>query len=455
LAGPDFFYLSAINPKIMVPCVAVFDIGKTNKKCLLFDHYFNIVHEVEARLDEILDDDGEPCEDVERLSTWLLSTWQELEADERFQVLAVNFTTYGASLVHLDDQDKPATPLYSYLKPYPRDLEDQFYARYGDKISFATTTASPNLGMLNSGLQLYWLKYKKPQLFAKIRTSLHLPQYCAFLFTGNKVSEYTSIGCHTALWNFAANHYHRWVYEENILPLLPRITGHSSQFSTNFRGKRIQAGIGLHDSSSALIPYLKKYTDPFLLLSTGTWGITLNPFAKNILTETELQRDCLNYLTSNGTPVKASRVFIGNEHEEQVKKLATHFNKPPDYYKIVPYEAAFVQPVEAAVPGSENSRPASAQPVKLNIALDAGQYQTYEEAYHALMVKITEPQVEAIRLAAEYQTGGIAYLLVDGGFGRNKIFIQLLQESFPGLSVIISDNTQGTALGAAMMMEVF
>jgi sugar (pentulose or hexulose) kinase len=439
----------------MVPCVAVFDIGKTNKKCILFDHYYNIIHETEARFADILDDDGEPCEDIHQLTAWLLSTWQELEADERFEVLGLNFTTYGASLVHLDAQNKPATPLYSYLKPFPQPLEDQFYGRYGDKLSFATTTASPNLGMLNSGLQLYWLKYQKPALFAKIKTSLHLPQYCSFLFSGNKVSEYTSIGCHTGLWNFETSNYHRWVYEENILPLLPKITGHLNKFSTTFRRKRIPAGIGLHDSSSALIPYLKKYTDPFLLLSTGTWGITMNPFSKEALTKTELQQDCLNYLTYNGHPVKASRVFIGNEHEEQVKKLAAHFRKPLDYYKIVPFEPAYVQPLVMGAPGKENARPVAPQPVKLNIQLDMSQYETYEEAYHALMVKITEPQVEAIRLAAEYHPGDFAYLLVDGGFGKNKIFIHLLQESFPNLSVFVSDNTQGTALGAAMMMNVW
>lgn len=438
----------------MVPCVAVFDIGKTNKKCILFDHYFNIIHEVEARFAEIQDDDGEPCEDLQQLTAWLLSTWKELEADERFDVLAVNFTTYGASLVHLDAHDKPATPLYSYLKPYPQDLEEQFYSRYGDKLSFATTTASPNLGMLNSGLQLYWLKYKKPHLFAKIKTSLHFPQYVSFLFSGNKVSEYTSIGCHTGLWNFETSTYHRWVYEENILPLLPKITGQANQFCTTFRKKRIPAGIGLHDSSSALIPYLKKYTDPFLLVSTGTWGITLNPFSKETLRPEELQRDCLNFLTFAGQRVKASRVFIGNEHEEQVKKLAAHYQKPLDYFKIVPFEPSYVEALEVA-PANGQARNGKAQPVKLNIQLDLSQYPSYEEAYHALMLKITEPQIEAIRLAAEYQTEDIAYLLVDGGFGKNKIFIHLLQESFPNLSVIVSDNAQGTALGAAMMMQVW
>ena len=439
----------------MVPCVAIFDIGKTNKKCILFDHYFNIVHEIEARFTEITDDDGDACEDLDTLTAWLLSTWKELEADNRFEVIGVNFTTYGASFVHLNSQNKPATPLYSYLKPFPEDLEKQFFDRYGDKVSFATITASPNLGMLNSGLQLYWLKYKKPEMFSKIKTSLHLPQYCAFLFTGNWVSEYTSIGCHTGLWNFEAKYYHNWVYEEDIISLLPRITEHNNKFTTTFRKKRIPAGIGLHDSSAALIPYLHKYTDPFLLLSTGTWGITLNPFAKENLTKEELQQDCLTYLTYNGNPVKASRVFIGNEHEEQVKKLAAHFNKPADYFKIIPYNPAYVKSLALEPARTSNQSLTATQTSRLNISLDCNQFESYEEAYHALMQKITEPQIEAIRLAGEYNLDACEYLLVDGGFSKNKIFMHLLQGNFPDLNIVISENSQGTALGAAMLMNVW
>lgn len=436
----------------MVPCLAIFDIGKTNKKCILFDHYFNIIHETEARFAEIADEDGFPCEDIQAVTNWLTATWKELEADQRFDIIGVNFTTYGASLVHLNAQNKPATPLYSYLKPYPQDLENQFFERYGNKISFATSTASPYLGMLNSGLQLYWLKYQKPELFAKIKTSLHLPQYISFLFSGNMVSEYTSIGCHTGLWNFEAKQYHNWVYEENIISLLPRITEHNNTFCTHFRKKRIPAGIGVHDSSSALIPYLYKYTDPFLLLSTGTWGITLNPFAKENLTKEELEQDCLNYMTYSGQPVKASRMFIGNEHEEQVKKLAAQFNKPEDYFKIVSYNPDYLKSLVPIQPKIKNTTSALQS---LNIQLDFSQFASYEEAYHELIQQITEPQIEAIRLAAEYKIDNFEYLLVDGGFSKNKIFMHLLQDNFPDLNIVISENSQGTALGAAMLMNLW
>ena len=96
---------------------------------------------------------------------------------------------------------------------------------------------------------------------------------------------------------------------------------------------------GLHDSSAALIPYQVSFNEPFILLSTGTWCISLNVFNHTRLTNTELNQDCLCYLSYEGKPVKASRLFAGYEHEQQTKKLAEYFIKPPDYYKTMPCDA--------------------------------------------------------------------------------------------------------------------
>ena len=38
--------------------IAIFDIGKTNKKILLFDYDLNIISEFEEKFAEITDDDG-------------------------------------------------------------------------------------------------------------------------------------------------------------------------------------------------------------------------------------------------------------------------------------------------------------------------------------------------------------------------------------------------------------
>ena len=112
--------------------------------------------------------------------------------------------------------------------------------------------------------------------------------------------------------------------DAKLAPLLPANQATECLFSN----RKMFVGTGLHDSSAALIPYLAVFTEPFILLSTGTWCITLNPFNKTPLTTEELKKDCLCYMEYQGKPVKASRLFAGYEHEQQVKKLAAHLNKP-------------------------------------------------------------------------------------------------------------------------------
>ncbi len=79
-----------------------------------------------------------------------------------------------------------------------------------------------------------------------------------------------------------------------------------------------------------------------MLISTGTWCISLNPFNQLPLTEDELKKDCLLYLAYKGNPVKASRLFAGYEHEEQVKRLAAHFRVDIDHYKKITFNRAIV-----------------------------------------------------------------------------------------------------------------
>ena len=121
--------------------------------------------------------------------------------------------------------------------------------------------------------------------------------------------------------------------EEGIVEKFPPILSHD-KIVDRIDGK-VPAGVGLHDSSAALIPYFISFQEPFVLLSTGTWCITLNPFNNTMLSDYELDEDCLCYLSYEGRPVKASRLFAGYEHEQLVKRLAEFFKKPIDYYSSV------------------------------------------------------------------------------------------------------------------------
>lgn len=48
------------------------------------------------------------------------------------------------------------------------------------------------------------------------------------------------------------------------------------------KGKEIKTGVGIHDSSASLVPYLQNSVDDFILVSTGTWCISMNPFPLGI-----------------------------------------------------------------------------------------------------------------------------------------------------------------------------
>jgi sugar (pentulose or hexulose) kinase len=431
-----------------IPVIAIFDVGKTNKKLFLFDEYYKVLHEQRVHFPEVTDEEGDPCEDLERLTAWIANSFESILLLRGFEIRAVNFCSYGASFVHLDKNGKPLTPLYNYLKPYPPELSKKFYQEYGGTISFSMITASPVLGSLNSGMQLYRIKNLQPDVFRQIKYSLHLPQYIAYLLSNKCYSDITSLGCHTNLWNFAQNNYHEWVYREGLPDKLAPLVPSNHADWINIHGKALLAGVGMHDSSAALIPYLESFLEPFVLISTGTWCISLNPFNKKPLTVAELKEDCLCYMTFQGKPVKASRIFAGYQHEQEVRRLSSHFQKPTDYYASIVYDRETIDLLKKSKNIQSHER-AAGELLFHNRELSA--FKDYEEAYHQLMLDILADQTKSLHLILEGTE--VKRIFVDGGFGKNKLYMQLLAESFPQFEVFAASVPQATALGAALAIH--
>lgn len=432
-----------------IPVIAVFDIGKTNKKLLLFSETYDVMQETSLHFDEISDEDGFPCEDLRALTGWMIQNYLELLKSDRYLLKAVNFSAYGASFVYLDKEGQVMLPLYNYLKPYPHSLLEAFYKKWGGEDNLARQTASPALGSLNSGLQVYRLKAENPARFEKIKTALHFPQYLSYALCGVTCTDITSIGCHTQLWNFETGRYHKWVGEEGLESKFAALT--PADELAGFSREGIPVGPGLHDSSAALIPYLASFTVPFVLLSTGTWCITLNPFNDQPLTETELKNDCLCYLTYKGRPVKASRLFAGNEHEQQVKRLADHFGKEIQAYKEVKADRRLMDKFRPPFDQLKTAKPDNLRPDSGFSSRNLADFCGYEEAYHRLIADLVAWQVESSWLVIKESP--VKQLFVDGGFSRNKIFMEYLAEAFPELEVSGAEVAQASSLGAAMALH--
>ena len=428
------------------PAIAVIDVGKTNKKLFLFDQEYNIVCERSARFIETVDEDGDPCENLESLRLSVFDSLRSIFNKKDFDVKAINFSAYGASLVNIDEEGNPVTPLYNYLKAYPGELKKQFYNSYGGEENFSLCTASPVLGSLNSGMQLYRLKYEKPEVFRRIHYSLHLPQYLSYLISCKPCSDITSIGCHTNLWDFQKNQYHEWVYAEGIDQKLAPVCPYDETTKAVFPGNNYLVGIGLHDSSAALIPYLVYFQEPFILLSTGTWCISLNPFNDKLLTVEELKQDCLCYLHYQGKPVKASRLFAGQTHEEGVKRIAEYFHQDVLKYRQIEFNPEQV----AKLRKNEGSEIVELTKNKFE-ERDLSSFTNYEEAYHQLMLDIIRQQIKSTQLVLDGSP--VKRLFVDGGFSRNVIYMNLLAMAFPDLEVYAASMAQATALGAALAIH--
>lgn len=437
------------------PVIAIFDVGKTNKKFFLFDDDLKEVYHEYEKLPLAEDEDGFPCDDLEGLTTWIRKTIADVQHSPDYELKGINFSTYGATLVHLDKAGRPVTPLYNYLKQFPEKTLEEFLSVYNQQKN-DLETASPTLGMLNSGLQLYWLKKNKPEVFNRIHHTLHFPQYLSYLFTGKLITEPTSIGCHTKLWDYSKNTYHDWVDKEGLIHLFPPLVQTTHSFSTTLQDREVAVGVGVHDSSSALASYMLRSDEPFILISTGTWSITLNAFTGDELTPDELRRDCLNYLNIYGKPVKSSRLFLGNELDHQLKRLNEIFHKDQKYYKSIKLDPHFFEGIRdqrlknAFYPATLNN-PALVNDVFDSDTWEPSEYHSYEEAFHHVIWGLVRLQVASLKLAKG--SSSINRIFVDGGFIGNDIFIKLLEYHLPGYSIEVSHLPLGSAYGAATILK--
>lgn len=420
-----------------IPVIIVFDIGRTNKKMLVFDREYQVVHSFFFDLPEVVDAEGYLSEDLDALTDRMRQELRRFMEDDAYELRALNVTTYGATIVNTDDQGRPVHPVLDYLRPLDPLIQQRFSAVHGTNGNVYAETASPELGNLNTGMQLFALKQSDEAFFQRIRHSSWLPQYLSSRFTGRLFSEYTSIGCHTMCWDFREMDFHAWTNKEGIAALFPPIRPAAEPVTVDIDGRRIIAGIGMHDSSSALLPYLRSMTEPFMLLSSGSWNICLNPFNDAPLTAEELAQDCLCYLTYDGRPVKSSRLNAGFRHAEAVASLSLRFNNAKDFYLGLGWDPDMADRVKANLYTDDS-------PDSIN------DWSTPSEAYYAFLSGLVAKQSEKIRLVA---SSNVQNLYIDGGFSRNRIFMELLRREFPSLRIAAAEVGQATALGAAMVLH--
>ncbi|GAA3650270.1 FGGY family carbohydrate kinase [Flavivirga jejuensis] len=434
----------------MKKVIAVFDIGKTNKKIFLFDENFDVVYKNSIRFEEVEDDDNYPCDDIESIENWIQNEIKAIQDKKEFTVKAINFSTHGATLVYLDKDGNRITPLYNYLKPLEIDFTP-FYDTNGGVEEFSRKTASPAYGMLNSGLQMYWLKHSKPHFWNKVDAILHYPQYLSYLFSNKLTADFTSVGAHTATWNYDAMQYHDWLVDENISLPDPK-PGKSAALSL-VNGQEIFIGKGLHDSSSSIIPLLESQEnsdDEFILLSTGTWIICMNPFSKETLTADQLKNDCLCFLTPDKKQIKSSMQFLGRVHEVNAIALSDYFEVDKNHYLELKLNKELCSDILSRRESTFFSN-TIADDFKGNLE-QLNNFKSYELAYYQLIFEITDRVHKGLHRILDSKNN-LKNVYISGGFNKNDIFVEYLNQMMPNQSIQFPKGKNASALGAAILMK--
>lgn len=433
----------------MKKVIAVIDIGKTNKKIFLFDENFEVIFRNSIRFDEIEDDDGFPCDDIESIENWIRKEINQIQNLGEYHIKAINFSTHGASLVYLDKNGNRITPLYNYLKPVTTEGFKAVYEKNGGVEEFSRKTASPSYGMLNVGIQMLWLKHEKPHFWSRVEHILHYPQYLSYIFSKEITTDYTSLGAHTAIWDFDEMKYHNWLKEEQIN--LPEPVSGNKAVLANINGEDIAVGTGLHDSSSSIIPLLESAEDEeFILLSTGTWIITMNPFSLEKLTQHQLKNNCLCFMTPQRQQVKSSMQFLGRIHEVYLEALSTYFNVSIDTHLELELN---VNLCNRLLDNDKNHF--LEEGIVTIFEADKKKLQqlvTYEEAYYQIVYEISKKVVNGIHLTLD-KGASAKNIYISGGFTKNEVFVAFLALLKPSSSIKISKAKNESALGAALLMK--
>jgi sugar (pentulose or hexulose) kinase len=419
----------------MAETVAVLDVGKSNVKLSLVDADERVVLTSRTTPNRVRTDGPYPHFDLDGLWTWFIEGLRGFSATRRIDAIVT--TTHGACFVVVAG-DQPALPVLDYEFAGPDTISAEYDAVRGG----FRETLSPSLpGGLNAGRQLFWLSRAFPTDFARADAILPYPQYWVMRLTGRKVSEVTSFGAHTDLWNPRAAGFSRLAEDQGWAALVPPAVRPWETVGAVLPAVAREAGLepgcrvlaGIHDSNAALLPHLLGRPLPFALLSTGTWMITFAPGGS--LDRLDPARDCLANVDAFGRPVPSAMCMAGREFEI----LTEGADALPTLADVQHVVSSGIMALPSLVAGSGP------------FPRLAGGWSTEPKALSPEM-RVAAASLYAALVADTCLelTGAAGPILVEGPFARNNVFLGALAR-LTGRSVLARPDAAGTTLGAALL----
>ncbi|MBN8218327.1 MAG: carbohydrate kinase [Spirochaetes bacterium] len=450
--------------------IAVLDIGKTNKKVMVFGPDLKLLDSVYQGFKPTLHE-GVPVEDTAAMMAWF--TAQLAVFSRKYPIGAISVTTHGATFAAVDEKGELVFPVIDYTFEPGDDFQARFFAEFGAQNELQVSTATPHMGTLtNCAKTLYWMKGKHPEKYARIRHLLFYPQYFGFLMTGKFGTEPTYLGCHTYLWDFKSQKPSPVATALGVAGAIPLPLKKSWEvlgtLSPDFAGRTglgadTQVTLGIHDSNSSLLPYLVQNTGTFTLNSTGTWCVPMRPAKDLEFAPAELGKLVFFNLDAWSRPVKTALFMGGLEYDawaEVLKKVHGEgafpkFNESLTR-EILREKKSFIMP--GVVMGTGQF------PDSTPRLVDRGQTWSLADLRSGKaspeLLRDRERSFAVLNLSLAIQSAvsldrvGVAEtrtVYTEGGFRKNDSYNRLMTAFYPGIQFSLTNLSEATAFGAAML----
>jgi len=256
------------------------DIGASGGRHIL-GHLENgkmILEEVHRFPNGNVDKDGELTWNIDALFTEVITGMKKCSVLGKIPV-SVGIDTWAVDFVLLDENDKRIGNVVGYRDSGTDGMDKEVYRTISPEELYAGTGIQKQI--FNTIYQLMAWKKRKPELFAKAKAMLMIPDYLHFLLSGVKATEYTNatttqlVSPVTKNWNFELIdelEYPREIFQKLALPgtCLGALTEEVQQ-QVGYNCKVVVPAT--HDTASAVLAVPSKAGKDFLYISSGTWSL--------------------------------------------------------------------------------------------------------------------------------------------------------------------------------------
>lgn len=263
------------------------DIGASSGRHILghLEDGKMILEEIHRFSNGNVEKDGELTWDVDKLFAEVIAGMKKCKELGKLPV-SVGIDTWAVDFVLLDENDERIGNAVGYRDNGTAGMDGEVYRIISQEDLYERTGIQKQ--MFNTIYQLMAWKKRKPELFAKAKTMLMIPDYLHYLLSGVKVAEYTNATTTQLVspvtkewdWNLIEKlGYPKEIFQKMVLP--GTCLGTLTEEVTRLVGYQCKVMIpATHDTASAVLAVpveteadnLKREKE-VLYISSGTWSL--------------------------------------------------------------------------------------------------------------------------------------------------------------------------------------